>query len=259
MSATNLFRPHPLPGNRPFGSMADAGSPLSPGTKAVALISPTAGDLPEWADALAGSEFALYRTGPSDPALRSGGEVRLALIDLAAEAGRGFSLCRQLSQTSEVPILLLGAVDPIDRILAVELGADDALDRDIHPRELLARLRAVTRSSSRPGLNASGKWRGVGSFRRMITPAGLSVEFPPAEWVVLQLMIERGEDGIGLADVRRLHACTAPQLRTCISRMRRRLAAVGEAPIINAYRGRYLFRGQVEQEAPIAEANRLAA
>ena len=70
----------------------------------------------------------------------------LVILDLMLPDGNGLDICREIRATSQVPILMLTARgDPTDRIVGLELGADDYLGKPFEPRELLARIRAVLR------------------------------------------------------------------------------------------------------------------
>src|ERR1700744_4261203 len=66
------------------------------------------------------------------------------ILDLMLPDMDGLDLCRQLRTTTETPVLMLtGRGDAVDRIVGLELGADDYLPKPFEPRELLARLRAI--------------------------------------------------------------------------------------------------------------------
>src|SRR5258707_9961295 len=68
--------------------------------------------------------------------------VDLIILDIMMPGEDGLALCRQLRQTSDVPIVLLTAVsEETDRIVGLELGADDYVTKPFNPRELLARIR----------------------------------------------------------------------------------------------------------------------
>ena len=70
----------------------------------------------------------------------------LVILDLMLPDGNGLDLCRTIRAGSDVPVLMLTARgDPADRIVGLELGADDYLPKPFEPRELLARIRAVLR------------------------------------------------------------------------------------------------------------------
>lgn len=73
-------------------------------------------------------------------------KIDLVILDIMLPGEDGFALCRDVRRTSKVPIVMLTAVgEDTDRILGLELGADDYLTKPFNPRELLARIRAVFR------------------------------------------------------------------------------------------------------------------
>ena len=75
------------------------------------------------------------------------------ILDVMLPDGDGFEICRQIRSTSDVPIVMLTARgEEMDRIVGLELGADDYLPKPFNPRELLARLNAVLRRRT-PGAN----------------------------------------------------------------------------------------------------------
>ena len=77
------------------------------------------------------------------------------ILDIMLPDGDGLELCRRLRGESDVPILMLTARgDPPDRIVGLEIGADDYLPKPFNPRELLARLRAILRRRQGPGARA---------------------------------------------------------------------------------------------------------
>src|SRR6202035_5890081 len=77
------------------------------------------------------------------------------VLDLMLPDMDGLDVCRQVRATSDTPVLMLSARgDAIDRIVCLELGADDYLPKPFQPRELLARLRAILRRRVRGGAAA---------------------------------------------------------------------------------------------------------
>ena len=73
----------------------------------------------------------------------------LVVLDLMLPDGDGFAICRQLRATSRVPILMLTArADDVDKIVGLELGADDYVTKPFNPRELVARVKAILRRQS---------------------------------------------------------------------------------------------------------------
>lgn len=82
--------------------------------------------------------------------LRQGGFAAL-ILDIMLPDMDGFEVCRRVRAASDIPLLMLTARgDEMDRIIGLELGADDYLPKPFHPRELLARLRAILRRSQPP-------------------------------------------------------------------------------------------------------------
>src|SRR5216684_4654685 len=79
----------------------------------------------------------------------AGAEYDAVVLDLMLPDMDGLDLCRQLRTRADTPVLMLTARgEPIDRIVGLELGADDYLPKPFQPRELLARLRAILRRRS---------------------------------------------------------------------------------------------------------------
>jgi DNA-binding response OmpR family regulator len=77
--------------------------------------------------------------------------IDLIVLDLKLPGEDGFSLARNLRATSDIPIIMLtGQRDEIDRVLGLELGADDYLTKPFSPRELMARIKAVLRRFKTP-------------------------------------------------------------------------------------------------------------
>jgi two-component system, OmpR family, catabolic regulation response regulator CreB len=77
--------------------------------------------------------------------------VDLIVLDVGLPDRNGFDLCREIRRTSNVPVIFLTArADEVDRVVGLELGADDYLVKPFSPRELTARIRAVLRRSGEP-------------------------------------------------------------------------------------------------------------
>jgi len=82
------------------------------------------------------------------------------ILDVMLPDGDGFDVCRRVRGDSDIPILMLTARgDETDRIVGLELGADDYLPKPFNPRELLARLRAILRRRAPAGQGLPGAWR----------------------------------------------------------------------------------------------------
>ena len=98
---------------------------------------------------LAGQALDAFRTHAPD----------LAILDVGVPDGSGFDVCRAIRKTSEMPIVFLTARhEEIDRVLGLELGADDYVVKPFSPREVCARVRAILRrSAALPALASTGR------------------------------------------------------------------------------------------------------
>lgn len=80
-------------------------------------------------------------------------KIDIVILDIMLRGEDGFSLCRRLRATSQVPVIMLTAMtDHTDRVVGLEIGADDYLTKPFDPRELLARVRAVLRRTTESGV-----------------------------------------------------------------------------------------------------------
>ena len=99
--------------------------------------------------------------GAALPRVKSGG-VDLVILDIGLPDGSGFDVCRALRSISDVPVIFLSAREgEVDRVLGLELGADDYVVKPFSPREVVARVRACLRR--RVATVATG-WKSVGAF-----------------------------------------------------------------------------------------------
>ena len=93
------------------------------------------------------------------------GDPDLIVLDLMLPGEDGISICRRLRATSRVPVIMLTArSDDVDRIVGLEVGADDYLPKPFNPRELVARIRAVLRRME-PLPETDRKLLAMGPFR----------------------------------------------------------------------------------------------
>jgi two-component system, OmpR family, catabolic regulation response regulator CreB len=93
-----------------------------------------------------GMETVWHATGRAAVAEVARGAVDLVVLDVGLPDANGFDVCRELRRISAVPVIFLTArADEVDRVVGLELGADDYLAKPFSPRELSARVRAVLR------------------------------------------------------------------------------------------------------------------
>jgi DNA-binding response OmpR family regulator len=126
--------------------------------------------------------------------------VDLVVLDLNLPDGDGLALARRLRDTSSIPIVILtGRADEVDRVLGLELGADDYVTKPFSPRELLARLRAVLRRAQ--GAPAGRRVQELRAYRfagwelrmgtrRLISPDGKSVQLSSGEFSLLAAFLK---------------------------------------------------------------------
>jgi two-component system OmpR family response regulator len=124
----------------------------------------------------------------------------LIVLDLTLPGEDGLSLCRTLRARSNVPVIMLTArAEALDRILGLEMGADDYLPKPFEPRELLARIRSVLRRSAAPQHAAAqaqtrrlrfGEWSLDLGARHLTGRSGVVVALSGAEFRLLRTFLE---------------------------------------------------------------------
>lgn len=126
--------------------------------------------------------------------------IDLIVLDLMLPGEDGLSLCRRLRTSSLVPIVMLTArAEAIDRIIGLEMGADDYLAKPFNPRELLARIRAVLRRRAAEPVVSQGDGQAVSfagwtidlALREVLDPTGARVAVTGAEFDLLHAFCER--------------------------------------------------------------------
>ncbi len=140
-----------------------------------------------------GFDVALAGTGPLaiEEFARNGADI--VLLDLMLPGLPGTEVCRQLRQMSSVPVIMVSAKDAeVDKVVGLELGADDYVTKPYSPRELVARIRAVLRRGQEPELTPptleSGGVR-MDTERHVVTVKGEEVRLPLKEFELLELFL----------------------------------------------------------------------
>ena len=187
--------------------------------------------------------------------------VRAVVLDSALRGPDGLDLCRDVRERSHVPIILVGAdSSELDRVVGLELGADDYMAKPYSARELAARLRAVLR---RGGDRTSGLRRHnqatfdgwmIDFARREVTePGGQPVMLTAAEFALLSIFLDHPRTVVArgrlmeLAGVRD-GASSDRSVDVLVSRLRRKLGIGGRpAPIITVRGVGYMFAASVER------------
>ena len=167
------------------------------------------------------------------------GRIDLILLDLMLPGEDGLSLCRKLRTESNVPIIMLTAKgEEVDRVIGLEIGADDYLPKPFGSRELIARIKAVLRRSRdktaeagtvhRPRYYHFDRWQLDTGARELLRADGVTVPLSTGEYDLLIAMVERPQHVLSrdqLLDLARGRAANAidRSIDTQVSRLRKKL------------------------------------
>ncbi len=190
-----------------------------------------------------------------------GSAVDLVVLDLMLPGEDGLSLCRRLRAGSTLPVIMLTAMgEDTDRIVGLEMGADDYLPKPFNPRELLARIKAVLRrmqaapaaeSPAGDTMRFDGWTMELGA-RRLLSPDGTEVELSTGEYELLLAFITHPRRVLSrdlLLDLARGRSA-APFDRSIdiqVMRLRRKIESDPKEPrLIKTVRGGgYVFAAEV--------------
>ena len=199
------------------------------------------------------------------PARLADGHYQLVVLDLMLPGEGGLDLARWLRSQSDVPIVMLTAMgEETDRIIGLELGADDYLPKPFNPRELLARIRAVLRRAGERSERKRGRrraacirfagWTLEPARRRLLNPDGVEVPLTGGEYDLLVALVERANRVLTrdmLLDLLRGRQAGPfdRAIDVAISRLRRKLEDDGRnAQLIKTVRGGgYVLAADVER------------
>jgi len=187
----------------------------------------------------------------------------LLVLDIMMPGEDGLSLCRQLRQASEIPVVLLTAVsEETDRIVGLELGADDYVTKPFSPRELLARIRAILRRSAavpRPAAEGQGeryrfeRWTLDTARRTLIDEDGNEALLGTAEFRLLLAFVTRPGLVLTRDQLLDITAGRAAQvfdrsIDNLVSRLRRRIELDPQHPTLikTIWGDGYSFAARVE-------------
>ncbi len=175
------------------------------------------------------------------------------VLDIMLPGLQGLDVLRELRKQGDTPVLMLTARgEDTDRILGLELGADDYLPKPCNPRELAARLRAILRRANAPAA-AAGAVLAVGDTAldpsvRSATHGGVDLGLTSAEFNVLQVLLGRAgqvvdKDTLCRDALGRPLTAYDRSIDVHISKIRKKLAALGGNDLIVSVRGAgYQFR-----------------
>ena len=190
--------------------------------------------------------------------------VQLVLLDLRLKGEDGLAIARDLRAQSKLPIIILtGRTEEADRVMGLELGADDYLTKPFSPRELLARIRALLRRTQMHATLAETVasvrayrfegWTLSLRLRRLNDPAGRPVELRNSEFNLLLAFLSAPQRVLTreqLLDLSRLHNAEVydRSIDVQVGRLRRKIEADPRRPrlIVTERHAGYLFAAEVQ-------------
>jgi two-component system, OmpR family, response regulator len=189
------------------------------------------------------------------------GQIDLIVLDVMLPDGSGLEVCRDLrAERSSIPIILLTALkEDVDRIVGLEIGADDYLGKPFNPRELIARVRAVLRRGGEAPPQASDakiyRFEGFTAepqTRRVTGPDGGDIALTGAEFDLLRTFLERPGRVLSrdqLLDLTRGREADPldRSIDVLVSRLRRKFSGGGISQLFKTVRnGGYQLAAKVE-------------
>ncbi|UCI05260.1 response regulator [Mesorhizobium sp. B1-1-8] len=189
------------------------------------------------------------------------GQFDLIVLDVMLPDGSGLDICRALrDRKPHIPVILLTALkEDVDRIIGLELGADDYLGKPFNPRELSARIRAVLRRSSpeeaaprRVRVYHFAGYRLEPDTRKVVDTRGTAVDLTGAEFDLLQVFLDRpgrllSRDQLLDLTQGRERDPLERSVDVLMSRLRRKFGDQGDEPLFKTVRnGGYQLIARVE-------------
>jgi len=203
-------------------------------------------------------------TGRELAAIMARETIDLVVLDVRLQGEDGMQIARKLREESAIPILMLtGRAEEADRVMGLELGADDYLTKPFSPRELLARIRALLRRARAQATVADavakvrayrfGGWELSVGLRKLKSPAGLPIELTNGEFSLLTAFLSAPQRILArdqLLDLSRLHNAEVydRSIDVQILRLRRKIEADPTHPrfIVTERGAGYVFNAVVE-------------
>jgi two-component system, OmpR family, response regulator RegX3 len=176
---------------------------MASGRRTILLVEDEPAIAEPLAETLTREGFHLEVAGTAAAAVEQAARLRpdLILLDLMLPDGSGFDVCREVRRDSQVPIIMLTARgDEADRVIGLELGADDYVVKPFSAREVTARVRAVLRRTAAAAASAGADGDGAGGpievadvrldpATRSVSKAGVPVEVTRKEFDLLALLM----------------------------------------------------------------------
>lgn len=215
-----------------------------------------------------GMRVSLAEGGDAARRIMKTAAIDLVVLDVMMPGEDGLTLCRHLRETTDTPVILLTAMaEDTDRIVGLEVGADDYVTKPFNPRELLARIKAVLRRTNAaprgerdaaPATRqlAFDRWIFDTERRELIGEDGVAVPLSTAEFRLLTAFVKR--PGIVLSREQLLDLTSGRAAEVfdravdnAVSRLRRKIEADPKAPALikTVWGGGYTFAASVSEVA----------
>jgi two-component system, OmpR family, response regulator len=124
-------------------------------------------------------------------------KIDLILLDIMMAGDDGFTLCKKIRESSDVPIIMISAIDePVEKVLALELGADDYITKPFYAREVISRIKTILRrcgNNLKPERNSFIKFAGWTLFpenRVLLNPSGVQTSLSVGEYALLESLLQ---------------------------------------------------------------------
>jgi len=209
-----------------------------------------------------GFRTSIAQSGKTMDKILTSSKIDLMVLDIMMPQEDGFSICRRVQDKYHIPIILLTALnDDTDRIVGLELGADDYVTKPFNPRELLARIKSVIRRSQmlplrqyqKKGLVQFAQWRMNLSQKEIISTDDIVIRLSSGEHMLLVSLIEHAGITLNRDQLLDLTKGRESQLfdrsiDNQISRLRQKLESDPKNPKIiqTKWGGGYLFVADLE-------------
>ena len=191
--------------------------------------------------------------------------IDLVVLDVMMPGEDGLSLCRHLRETENTPVILLTAMaEETDRVIGLEIGADDYVTKPFNPRELLARIRAVLRRAQAVPRNnrdpidakriAFARFVLDVSRRELVDETGVGSPLSTAEFQLLTAFLKRPGTVLSRDQLMDLTSGRTPQIfdrsiDNQVSRLRKKIEEDPKNPVLikTVWGGGYMFTGDVKE------------
>ncbi|MEH6662057.1 MAG: response regulator [Parasphingorhabdus sp.] len=187
----------------------------------------------------------------------------IILLDIMMPGEDGLSLCRFVTDKTDIPVIFISAkTEETERIIGLELGADDYITKPFSPRELVARIKVVLRRADKGGTTQNGTTGGAYQFsgwtlkcdkRSLIDADGVNISLSTGEYQMLLALVSRAgkvlnrDQLLDITQGREAHAFDRA-VDNQISRLRRKIEADPKNPEIikTVWGGGYVLAGEVK-------------